>query len=79
MWMVTKAEAIEMYARYWSTRFGSTASSSARKMANSLEKKGDLDGHRVWNEVADTIDKHHHEKRRQLRNEAVTPASQSTQ
>jgi hypothetical protein len=66
MWMVTKSEAVEMYARFFGTRHGSSASKLARKTANSLEMKGDLDGHRVWNEVADTIDRHQQEWRRAL-------------
>ena len=56
MWMPTKAEAVEMYARFWATRYGTTASKSARRMAVSLEMKGDLEGHKVWSEVAEAID-----------------------
>jgi hypothetical protein len=66
MWMVTKSEAVEMYARFFGTRHGSSASNLARKTANSLETKGDLDGHKVWNEVADMIDRHQQERRRAL-------------
>jgi hypothetical protein len=61
MWMVTKSEAVEMYARFFGTRYGSSASNLARKTASSLETRGDLDGHRMWNEVADTIDRHQQE------------------
>ena len=43
MWVVTKTEAVEMDARFWAARYGSTASRSARKMADSLQSKGDLE------------------------------------
>jgi len=56
MWMPTKSEAVEIYARYWAARFGTTASRSARKMATSLEQMGDADGHKVWNNVAEAIE-----------------------
>ena len=52
-----------MYARFWAARYGSNASSSARKMAKSLESKGDHDGLKAWNEVADVIDQQQQEKR----------------
>jgi hypothetical protein len=57
MWIVSKTEAVEMYARFWAARYGSTASKSARKMADSLASKGDLNGHHVWNEVANVIER----------------------
>ena len=60
----TKAEAVEMYARYWAARFEITASKSARKMAHSLELKGDHEGLKVWNQVADIIDRLHQDKDR---------------
>ena len=52
-----------MYARFLAARYGSNASSSARKMAKSLESKGDHDGLKAWNEVADVIDQQQQEKR----------------
>jgi hypothetical protein len=67
MWLITEAEAVEIYARYFAARHKSTASQRARDTANSLQSKGDLNGHKVWNEVADTIDRHQQEKRRALR------------
>jgi hypothetical protein len=57
MWIATKAEAVEMYARFWVSRYGHTASVSARKMAASLKNGGDLEGYTAWNEVADAIDR----------------------
>ena len=66
MWMVTKDEAVEMYARYFAARHKSGASERARKEANSFKGKGDLAGHKIWNEVADTIDRHQQYKRQGL-------------
>jgi hypothetical protein len=74
---ITKTQAIEMYARFWAARYGSNASSSARKMAKSLESKGDHDGLKAWNEVADMIDQQQQEKRRTARQEIVTVPSQN--
>lgn len=56
MW-ITRNEAVEMYARFLQARHKNVASKLARKTANSLESRGDLDGHRIWNEVADVIDR----------------------
>jgi len=64
MWMVTQDEAIEMYARMFTARHGNAASKLARKTAHSLETQGDLEGHKVWNEVADRIDRNRRDERR---------------
>ena len=63
MWMPTKADAVEIYARFWGSRYGHTAGFSAREMAASLKNKGDLEGHKVWSEVADVIDRGNQNKR----------------
>ena len=75
MWIVSKTEAVEMYARSWSARYGSTASKSARKMADSLASKGDREGHGIWNEVANVIERQQQEKRRAGRQEMVMTPS----
>ena len=67
MWMVTAGEAVEMYARYFAARHGNAASQRARETANSFMNKGDLGGHKIWNEVADTIDRHNQDWRNTLR------------
>lgn len=56
MWMPTETEAVEMYARYYAGRHKTTASQRARETAYSLQNRGDLKGHKIWNAVADTID-----------------------
>jgi hypothetical protein len=56
MW-ITSDEAVVMFARYCAARFGGAASRKARARARSLHKRGDVQGHDVWNRVADEIDK----------------------
>ena len=67
MWMPTQQEAAEMYARFWSARYGRTAGHSARKMARSLEEKGDRRGHEIWNDVAEAVEKFQRNKSGALR------------
>ena len=78
MWTITKAEAIEMYARFWTARYGTTASGSARRMAKSFEEKGDQKGNEAWTQVADAIERRQHEQRQARRQETVTPRSRLT-
>lgn len=56
MW-ITHDEAIEMYARFWAVRHGADATKAAREAAKSFERKGDVEGLAVWNEVADRIER----------------------
>jgi len=78
MWTITKAEAIEMYARFWTARYGITASGSARRMAKSFESKGDRAGNEAWTQVAEAIDRRQHEHRQARRQDTVTPPSRPT-
>jgi hypothetical protein len=75
MWIPTKAEAVEMYARFWASRYGHSANVSAREMAASLKKKGDFEGHKVWNQVADAVDRLEQNKRRPTHQEKAAAAS----
>ena len=56
MW-VTHQEAIEMYARFCRAHYGAAAEDTVRAKAKDLERRGDAEGHRVWNEVAEEIEK----------------------
>ena len=67
MWMPTEQEAVQMYARFWSARYGRTASHSAHKMAHKMEEKGDLKGHKIWDDVAEAVEKFQHGKTGTLR------------
>ena len=55
MW-ITQDEAVVIFARYCRARFGKSASRRVRAKAKSLEKRGDLHGHQVWNKVADELE-----------------------
>jgi len=57
MWIPTMDEAAEIYARYWSARFGRTAKKSAEDMAELLAAKGDHDGKTAWQKVAVAIER----------------------
>jgi hypothetical protein len=56
MW-VTHQDAIEIYARFCRAHYGAAAETTVRARAKDLERNGDLEGHRVWNEVAAEIEK----------------------
>jgi hypothetical protein len=56
MW-ITMDEAITMFARYCRSRFGDAAIEQAKAKAKLLQKRGDAEGHRVWNQVAVEIEK----------------------
>jgi hypothetical protein len=77
MWIPTQAEGIEMFARFWTARRGKRASNSARKIAKSFELKGDLEGQKAWDNVADAIERREQESRRAVRQESVMAPSSS--
>ncbi len=62
MWMVTEEEAVEMFARHFAARHRAWASPRARDKAESLKGQGDLHGHKIWNAVADTVERLREEK-----------------
>jgi hypothetical protein len=57
MWVPTQDEAILMFARSLKARRGIAASKLARKTAKTLQDEGDLEGHKIWNAVADAVDR----------------------
>ena len=57
MWMPTQDEAVLMYARFLKARHGVAASKLARKTAGTLQDQGDLAGYKIWNAVADAVDR----------------------
>ena len=56
MW-ITLDEAIVMYARFCTARYGDAAVEKVKATADKLRNKGDLEGHRVWTQVAEQIEK----------------------
>jgi hypothetical protein len=63
MWMPTEDEAVEMFARHFAARHMAGASPRAREKAESLKSQGDLRGHKVWNSVANTVERLRQERR----------------
>jgi len=55
MW-ITLPEAVEIYARFFQSRYGAAASQVARRKAQQLEAKGDQQGCQAWNGVAQQIE-----------------------
>jgi hypothetical protein len=57
MWVPTQDEAVLMYARFLSARYGVAATKLARAKASTLKDGGDLAGYKVWDAVADAVDR----------------------
>jgi len=54
MW-ISSEDAIKIYARFCRAHYGAGAVKKVRDRARELKRRGDLEGHQVWNEVADEI------------------------
>ena len=57
MWAPKQDEGVETYADYLTGRHGRLAYQYALKTADKLQKKGDLEGHAVWNRVANAVER----------------------
>jgi hypothetical protein len=57
MWVPTQDEAVLIYAHFLKSRHGVAASDLARKKASSLQDDGDREGYKIWNAVADAVDR----------------------
>ena len=55
MWITTD-QAIDIYARYCKARFGARAPKLARARVAELQKSGDVEGERIWNEVTRRVE-----------------------
>lgn len=56
MWIPSKNETIEMYARHFEALHRSGSLPLARETAHSLKKRGDHDGQEIWHRVAEKIE-----------------------
>jgi hypothetical protein len=56
MWVPTRDEAVEMFARHLEAACRSGSARRARKTAEAMKVKGDHEGHQIWNDVADRIE-----------------------
>jgi hypothetical protein len=55
MW-IALPEAVTMYARFCQARYGTVAGKMVRAKAQELRLKGDLQGHKIWTDVAREIE-----------------------
>ena len=55
MW-IALPEAVSMYARFCQARYGTAAIKTVREKAQELKRKGDIQGHKVWSDVAREIE-----------------------
>ena len=56
MWLPTREEAVEIYARFCLSHYGANARERAQVRAEQLARKGDADGEQIWSEVARKIE-----------------------
>jgi hypothetical protein len=49
--------AVQIYARFCRARFGSMATTRVLEKAKQLKRDGDLEGARVWEQVAQELDR----------------------
>jgi hypothetical protein len=55
MW-ITHQDAIAMYAKFCRAHYGFNAHQKVKKRAKELGQSGDIEGEKVWNEVAAEIE-----------------------
>lgn len=56
MW-IELPEAVKMYARFCQVRYGEAAGKTVREKAQELQRKGDQQGHKIWSDVAQEIER----------------------
>ena len=66
MWIPTKNDAVEMFARQFGARHRNGAVRRARETAAALNAKGDHEGSQMWTAVAELIDRSQRKERRVL-------------
>jgi len=67
MWVPTKEEAVDMFARHFEACHRSGAAERAKQRAASLKAKGDQEGHKIWTDVACRVEALRHEDKVALR------------
>jgi hypothetical protein len=56
MW-ISHRDAVVMYAKFCRAHYGFNAYERVKKRATELGQSGDLDGEKIWNEVAAEVEK----------------------
>ena len=67
MWVPTRDDAVDMFARHLEASHRSGAVERAKQKAASLKAKGDHEGHKVWTDVARRVEALRQEDRVALR------------
>ena len=67
MWVPTKEEAVDMFARHFEACHRSGAAERAKQRAASLKANGDHEGHKIWTAVACRVEALRQEDRVALR------------
>lgn len=57
MWLPTREDAVEIYARFCVSHYGVNARDKARSRAKQLARLGDADGEKIWSDVAREIER----------------------
>lgn len=57
MWVPTREQAVEIYARFCLSHYGVNAGEKVISRAAELGRRGDTDGEQIWREVAREIEK----------------------
>jgi hypothetical protein len=57
MWLPTREDAVAIYARFCQSHYGINAREKAESRAEQLGRQGDIDGEKIWREVADEIER----------------------
>jgi hypothetical protein len=56
MWVPTRQEAVVLYARFCVAHYGINAPQKARSQAEKMGRQGDIEGEKIWGEVASEIE-----------------------
>ena len=67
MWVPTKEEAVDMFARHLEACHRSGAAERAKQRAAFLKAKGNQEGHKIWTDVACRVEALRQEDRVALR------------
>jgi len=57
MWIPTREEAVVLYARFCVAHDGVNALEKAKSRARQLARQGDVEGEKIWGEVASEIER----------------------
>ena len=67
MWVPTRDDAVDMFARHFESCHRSGAVERAKQKAACLKAKGDHKGHKIWTDVARRVEELRQEDRVALR------------